>query len=246
MKNKVDLVENKSKILTILVAIILVITLIGTYMKANDNENNKEQTDAINFKEEYESLNGTYAYNDIKFPKVSLIDENPFVYKDASEVVETLKNGTGIIYLGFPKCPWCRNAVNVLQYVNVDEIIYLDMSDVRDTYELVNGSVTKTKDGSKEYYEMLDLLNDILMDYELENDGVKYQTGEKRIYVPLVVGVKEGKIVAYHMDTVTLDDGQTAFDLLTKKQQEDLKDIYDDIKAKVYDDMCDISLEHGC
>ena len=246
MKNKMVLIENKGKLFTILVGVFLVLSLFAITLKKDDNIDKQKKTDAIKFKETYEKLNDTVAYGNLKYPNVTLNEENPFIYKTANEVVDILKNGTGIVYLGYPKCPWCRNAVNVLQYVSANEIFYLDMTDMRDTYDIVDGNVTKTKDAPKEYYEMLEILNDILLNYEIEKDGVKYQVGEKRIYVPLVVGVKEGKIVSYHMDTVTLDEGQTAFDLLTEKQQEDLKTIYDDIKAKVYDDICDINLEHGC
>ena len=73
-----------------------------------------------------------------------------------------------------------------------------------------------------------------------------YKTGEKRLYVPLVVGVKEGKIVGYHVDTVTLDNDQTPYDLLTKKQQEELKEIYDDIVNEVYKNTCSIDDNNGC
>ena len=213
--------DDKKRILTvILLALIIILGAVKVYLekdKVNDSDNNTIK-DAVKFKKEYES---------------------------SKKIIETLKNGTGIIYLGFPKCPWCRNAVNVLSYLNVDKIMYLDMTDERDTYELVDGALKKTKDGSKEYYEMLNTLDDILSDYEIEDNDKTYSVGEKRIYVPLVIGVKDGKIVGYHADTVELNEGQTAFDLLSNEQQEKLKSIYDDIKDKVYGDTCGLS-DKGC
>ena len=230
------------KIILILLAVILVVIASLLFIKLNskEKENKSEAKDSIKFKEEYEKLNNSTS------PKVSLEDDNPFVYTDIKKIVSTLKNGTGIIYLGFPKCPWCRNAVNVLQYINTDKILYLDMTDIRDTYEVKDGALVKTKDAVKEYYEMLDILKDILSDYEVVDNGVKYQTGEKRIYVPLVIGVLNGKIVGYHADTVDLEENQKPSDLLTEKQKSSLKLIYDEINSKVNSSSCDIDSDHGC
>ncbi len=237
MKNKNKIILGAILILTLVVlAVILFINL------NNKSEDNKVNSDAVKFKEEYESLNGQEASNGMIYPKVTLKENNPFVYADAKKIVETLKSGTGLIYLGFSKCPWCRNAVNVLQYVNTSEILYLDMTDERDVYEVVDGALTKTKEGSKEYYEMLEILDSILTDYEIDD----LKVGEKRIYVPLVIGVKDGKIVGYHADTVDFNDGQTPYDLLTSDQQSDLKLIYDEINANVNGDACGLEAEHGC
>lgn len=233
--------KNNKMILKVIILILLVLGVILS-ITLNNRNNIKENTDAIKFKETYESLNGKKTSSGNTYPKVTLNDNNPFVYKSAKEIVETLKNGTGLIYLGFPNCPWCRNSVNVLQYVNTNEILYLDVTDHRDSYEVIDGELTKTKEGTKEYYEILELLDSILTDYEV--DGLN--TNEKRIYVPLVVGVKDGKIVGYHADTVDLDEGQTPYDLLTDKQQNELKLIYDEINAKVSGDTCDLDPNHGC
>lgn len=228
------------KIILILLTAILVLIIMFLFIKMNDKENKSEVKDSIKFKEEYEKLNNNTN------PKVSLEDDNPFAYADIKKIVSTLKNGTGIIYLGFPKCPCCRNAVNVLQYINTDKILYLDMTSVRDTYEVKDGELVKTKDAVKEYYEMLDILKDILSDYEIVDNGVKYQTGEKRIHVPLVIGVLNGKIVDYHADTVDLEENQNPSDLLTEKQKSSLKLIYDEINSKVNSSSCDIDSDQKC
>lgn len=236
----------KNKLLIILGIVLLLVVGVILFFVLKPEKQINVNADALKFKEEYEKLNDTYAYGDVKYSNLNIDEANPFVYTSAEKIVETLENGTGIIYLGYSKCPWCRNAVNVLQYLNVDEILYLDMYDQRDAYEVENGKLKKTKDGTDEYYKMLDLLSGVLLDYEIEKDGVNYNVGEKRIYVPLVVGVKDGEIVASHTDVVDLDAGQSPFDLLTNEQQEELKEIYDEIKSKVYDDACDLNSEHGC
>lgn len=236
--------NNKKLILIVVLGVTLLI--LGIILFLNLNNKKDKVSDASKFKEEYEKLNDTYAYGNVKYSKLNISDSNPFVYANYDKVIDTLKNETGIIYFGYPKCPWCRNAVNVLQYLNVNEILYLDMYDKRDEYKVEDGNLVKTKDASSKYYELLDLLKDVLLDYEIEEDGKTYKVNEKRIYVPLIVGVKDGKIVGYHTDVVDLEEGQSPFELLNKKQQEKLKEIYDDIKTKVYDDTCNLDSNHGC
>ena len=54
------------------------------------------------------------------------------VYKkvDAKELVNIIENKTGIIYLGFPTCPWCKQLVPLLdkaaKYNNVQNVYYVD------------------------------------------------------------------------------------------------------------------------
>ena len=236
--------NNKTFIFIALVVITLLVLGLALYFTKRDDKT--IISDAIKFKKEYEKYNNKITSGGYKYTKVTLDDNNKFVYSNTTEIIDTLKNGTGIIYFGFPTCPWCRNSVNVLNYLNVDKILYLDVLDLRDLYEVKNGSLEKSKEAGNGYYEILSLLDEILDDYEVVDNGVTYKTGEKRLYVPLVVGVKEGKIVGYHADTVTLDDDQTPYDLLTKEQQEELKEIYDDIVNKVYNNTCSVNNEGGC
>lgn len=236
--------NNKTFIFIALVVITLLVLGLALYFTKRDDKT--IISDAIKFKKEYEKYNNKITSGGYKYTKVTLDDNNKFVYSNTTEIIDTLKNGTGIIYFGFPTCPWCRNSVNVLNYLNVDKILYLDVLDLRDLYEVKNGSLEKLKEAGNGYYEILSLLDEILDDYEVVDNGVTYKTGEKRLYVPLVVGVKEGKIVGYHADTVTLDDDQTPYDLLTKEQQEELKEIYDDIVNKVYNNTCSVNNEGGC
>ena len=236
--------KNKRKI-TLLIILLLTLIVLGVLLFLNlnkEDEKTNTNTDAVKFKEEYEILNGSEANNRYTYPKVTLEDNNPFVYSSVDDAIKVLENGTGIIYFGYSSCPWCRNAVNVLQHVNTNEILYVDMSDQRDAYEVIDGVLIKTKDGTNGYYKLLELLDSVLEDYVV--DGIS--TGEKRMYVPLVVGVKEGKIVGFHEATVDLNDGQTAYDALTNDQQEKLKDVYDDIASKVNANVCDIDSDRGC
>ena len=42
---------------------------------------------------------------------------NVFVYREADEIIKILEGGTGIVYLGFPECPWCQAYVPMLNEV---------------------------------------------------------------------------------------------------------------------------------
>ena len=36
------------------------------------------------------------------------------------EIIKIMKNGTGVVYLGFPECPWCQSYVKMLNEVAKD------------------------------------------------------------------------------------------------------------------------------
>ena len=72
------------------------------------------------------------------------------------------------------------------------------------------------KEGSKDYYEILDLLGEKASVY----DGLNDET-IKRIYFPTVVFVKDGEIVAFHEGTV--DSQEDASVYLDAAQQKELK-----------------------
>ncbi|MCI8575229.1 MAG: hypothetical protein HFI09_02035 [Bacilli bacterium] len=196
--------------------------------------------DAQKFKEEYESLNGTIresdgaVYNVIDIPK-----DNPIRYVDCAEALEVLKNETAILYVGANWCPWCRNAVPVLidaaTKKNVDPVYYLNLDAEKDTFEIQDGNLVKTVNGSDGYYALLDFLKEELRDYILTDEkGVKYDTHEKRIYMPFVVTSRNGKIVDTHVGTVSLSDGQTKYSLLTDDQKGELYSIYEKMIEKAF------------
>ena len=99
----------KKKIIIAVVSAVLVVILCATAMF-----NNKSLTDAMKFKKEYESLNGQINSSNKKYMDVEISVKNPIQYASYEEIVNLLKSGTGVIYFGFPECPWCRNAVPVL------------------------------------------------------------------------------------------------------------------------------------
>lgn len=111
---------------------------------------------------------------------------NVFVYRSLDEINKILENGTGVVYLGFPECPWCKGYIPYLNEVaineHLDKIYYFNILNDR-------------KNNTSGYKKTVQLLNDYL---KYDNEG------NKRIYVPAVIAVNNGKIVGF--------DDESSFD----------------------------------
>lgn len=227
--------SNKIYMIVIFVCAALVIGLCGYAIITHKDE---KISDAIKFKNEYESLNGVVnEATDNKYIEVSIDEENPMVYKTGKEIVDVFKNEDAVIYFGFAACPWCRNAVPVLldaaKELDVDKIYYVDILNIRDTYKF-SGSIEpeQTKKGTDAYYEILKFLDKKLEKFYVKDEaGNMYDTGVKRLYAPTVVGVKGGKVVGFHESTI---ESQTdPYELLDEKGKSELKNEYKKIIESV-------------
>lgn len=218
--------------------LLLVITGCG-YKKVK-----KETNEVSNkFETEYESLNGEKSKSGKVYPSVDIDDKNLMVYASEKDIENLFENkGSGIIYFGYPECPWCRNAVpNLIKGVKrttLDKIYYLNIHDMRDTKIVKDGKVVETNKGSDLYYKLLNWMDSVLEEYTIEDEkGNEVDALEKRIYVPLVVAVKEGKIVGYHLDT--LESQTDPYVELKESEKRELQSIYENLAHKVLDDLCD-------
>ena len=195
-----------------------------------------KNTDALKFKNEYENLNGKTSKSGKTYLDVSIDNDNPIVYLTAKEASEKINSDTGVFYFGFPECPWCRNLVPIL----VDTLneytmpfYYYNAYEIRDNKHLDdNGDIVVDKEGTKEYYEIVDILKDYLGEYSGLNDN-----SIKRLYFPTIVFVKEGKILYVH--TGTLDSQEDPYVSLTDEQKNELANIISAYATKVYDVVCD-------
>lgn len=138
----------------------------------------------------------TYGDNE-RFAKEysSVTEDNVFVYKDMEEIIKILENGTGVVYLGFPECPWCTAYVKYLNEValnNDEETIYY------------HNILEDRQNNTIEYQKVVSILSDYLQ-YDDE--------GNKRIYVPAVIGVRKGEIIFF--------DDETAWDTKDYESPED-------------------------
>lgn len=216
----------------------------------NSNTNTNVQKDSLRFKEEYEAYNNKEREDDRGnyFQELSIPKENPIKYATAKEVANVIENGTGVIYFGYPTCPWCRNAVPVLieaaQKKSLDTIYYLNVNEYKNMFAVKDGKVIKIKDEKEGYYDLLKVLDKELDPFIITSNGKNYEVGEKRIYVPFIVFVQKGKIVSTHQGTVTLNNGQTKYDALTEEQHKELLDTYISAMNKIVsEDYCDEACE---
>lgn len=228
------------------IIIITIVTVFAIFMgyKYFSEEENIVSEDAINFKKEYELLNNRVnSSNNKVYPEVNIPKENVIKYSSYDEIFEILKSGTGVIYLGYPECPWCRNLVPTMlmaaKEVEIDTIYYLNIKEDRDFLILDdNKKVITQKEGSKQYYKLVEALSSILDDYVLTtNEGKEVNTGKKRVYVPIVIFVKDGKIIGKHIDTV--ESQKDPYVLLSDVEQEELLLKLIDLMSSVSGSVCD-------
>lgn len=110
-------------------------------------------------------------------------EENVFVYRTPDEIIEIMKHGTGVTYLGFPECQWCQFYVKYLnevaKEVGIEKIYYTN------TKELKATSMDK-------YNEIVHLLDGYLQ----YNDE-----GKPWIFVPNVTFIIEGNIIGNDYET---------------------------------------------
>lgn len=229
----------KAAIKVSLLVILAVVSSIVIYNYFDKNKTNEPiiTEDEKKFKNEYESLNGKQNASGKEHPKVDIVEDNGIVYASYNEIKEVITKGTGVIYFGFPECPWCRNAVPMLlqaaSNTGLDKIYYFNAKEIRDTKELdENGNVVTAKEGTKEYYELVELLSTVLGEYEGLNDE-----SIKRLYFPTVVFIKDGKIVGCHIGTLPSQTDPRV--PLTEEQKVELINIYTDNIIKTLDSVCD-------
>lgn len=164
------------------------------------------KSDGEKFKAEYEALNNENV-------NINISKNNPIKYVTLDEVFDIIQNKTGVIYFGFPGCPWCRNMIPVLFEVaknnNIDTIYYFNPRNVK-------------KSDNDEYNKLKEILNEYL--FEDEN-------GQKVLYVPDVYFIKDGKIVGHHLGTVDSQEDPTIS--LTEEEKNELLDIFNELFEKI-------------
>lgn len=211
------------KVLSILLILTMIISITGCTISDDIKDSDK-------FKEEYESQNGKKSKSGKEYRKVSIPEDNPFVYATAEEIIKKIDNKeTFIVYFGFSTCPWCRSVIEELikcaNDSDVDKIYYVDIKDIRDIREInKDGEIETTKEGTKGYMELLDKLDEVLDEYTVtvtdsEEDEISLE--EKRIYAPNLVAVVNGK-------ATKLEDG------ISNKLTDPYMELTDEIKKDIY------------
>lgn len=230
---KIDNVyKNNPKLVSsiILSAVLIILVLISIFVMNDEFDFSKfdnKVSDSQKFEEEYEEYNGKENNYGKEYLSIDVSDDNNIKYSSYEEVFSILEDKSGVIYFGFPTCPWCRNLVPVLldaaDEVGLDNIYYLNNLDSRDVKILNDdGEVVVDKEGTKNYYKLVDELSSVLGEYEgLNNSSIK------RLYFPTVIFVKNGEIVGSHIGTV--DSQEDPYKKLDKVQYKELKTILEDL-----------------
>ena len=236
-----------NKLFMIIVTVLAAIVLVLNIQKVISNNS---QTDGIKFKEEYEKLNGKKNDQGKKYREITIDSKNKIVYKTTEEVLDLIdKKKSFVLYFGFDTCPWCRSVVPTLASISKElnqEVYYIDVKDIRDTFELDDDNKPKlVKKGSKDYSRLLEKLEPVLEDYTLtDSDNNEIKVGEKRIYAPSIVSVIDGK--AKELTTGISDKQTDGYMKLTKEME---KETYNKIKKvlkQVSDKNNTCDLDKGC
>ena len=189
-------------------AILIVIGLILLYFFFIKKDDNKE-TDAQKFRNEYSNVS----------------DNNPFVYRNIDQIINILEKGTGVVYLGFPECPWCQAYVpyveEVAKKVGIDKVYYFNILEDR-------------KNNSEKYQKIVKILNEYI-----PND----EEGNKRVFVPALIIVKDGKILLFNDETSLDTKGyEKPEDYWKNEGSEDLKLLFEKAFNEVKSNVC----KSGC
>ena len=186
-------------------------------------------TDAERFKYEYEAVNGKHDKNGMKIRTLSIAEDNPIIYASYIDIVQYMERGESFgVYFGYAECPWCRSCIEAILEsaleCGIDSVYYVDIHNNRDVFEIKNGNVIKTQNGEDGYSLLLSKLENVLSDYILyDTDDKEYKVGEKRIYAPNLIIVKDGTAVKLAKDDDLFED---PYGDITEEMYQDMKEIY--------------------
>lgn len=141
-----------------------------------------------------------FPYENGKYIKVDIPKDNGVCYLNEEEVISFFESGTGVVYFGYPECPWCRNVIGPLIRTSLDSGVSLYYVDA---HKLTNK----------------DKLFRVLDDYLREDDEKN-----KKLYVPDVYFVKDGEVLSHHLGSV--DSYKNPYLGMNKEQKDELISIY--------------------
>ena len=225
----------KRKVILLLLIILSIGAVAGCTKKTVEH-----RQAALDFKHEYEQINGQVARGDLKWRSLDISEDNPYIKVDPSEIVKKIENNeTFYLYVGDHLCPWCRSglqkAVEVAMREGIKDIYYIDFWDdshneiLRDLYTVeVNkkgkATFTQTKEATEAYTKILDATKEFAQDYTIDKDGKTYNVGVKRLFGGDHFYFKDGKAVKYM--TLRSDKLAGSFDELTEEVLNDQEQVF--------------------
>ena len=198
----------------LIVGIVTVFLLVGCSSTATVKESStEEETKKITITNNAPLVATEASMSDYKWIGNEVGDFEETSLKETIRLFD--EKGSGVVYYGYVGCPWCERAVVELNKVMLKY-------DVPAYY--VDAAVSPNHD---DYLNLTNNFGDILDTDE--------ETGEKEMYVPFVVGIKNGKVVGYHVALVDGFEIQSEDSQMSDAQKEELQKIYEDIYLKVAD-----------
>lgn len=182
--------EKVIKISIVLIVIVCIVVGIAITVKINRDKKFKEEN-AIKFSSEY----------------TQVPEDNVYVYTTPDEIIDIMENGTGIVFIGYPECPWCQNYVKYLNEVakemNIEKIFYCNKK--------------KMKENDEEKYKKIVYLLEEHLPYSLYSEN-------PTLYVPNVTFILDGKIIGNNNATAIID-AETPEEYWTDEKISDLKQV---------------------
>ena len=155
--------------------------------------------------ERYKNIELTYYNENGEKIVIDIPFDNGIKYLEGKEIIDAFTTETGIIYLGYSSCPWCRNIIEPLIEVakenDIDTIYYVNTYD--NEFDSIKG-------------ELKEILNDYLR--------VDEETNQKVLATPDVYFIKDGKIKTHHISTV--ESYRNPYRGMNDEQIKELKAIY--------------------
>lgn len=137
---------------------------------------------------------------------------NIFIKSDMAKAITMFEEkASGILYFGYPECPWCIEALPIMNNVakeNKKNIYYIE---------------TRDKEKKLTYTdEQKEIMINNMKKYLQKDDEGNYN-----IFVPFVVVLKDGNIVSTHLGTV---DGHDSHERkMNEKEKATLQTTYEDM-----------------
>ena len=130
-------------------------------------------------KEEFKTNLPNKISNEYNLTSETIVYENTNI----DEVINIISNKYGIVFMCTPDTLWCKKYAEILNDVavskDIDKIYYLNIKNERNL-------------NTNKYQKLVSVLEDILYTDD---------TGNKRIYMPEVVFVRNGNIIAHDNET---------------------------------------------
>ena len=184
----------------LLIVSVIILVLLGALFFIDGNKE-KKLSDGERFAQEYEGIE----------------EDNVFVYRNIDEIINIMERGTGVVYLGFPECPWCHAYVKYLnevaKEVGIEKIYYYNVLEDRTNNTENYQKLTKILKGHLQYDE----------------------EGNEKIYVPNVSFHIEGKIIGNDYETSKDTHGfKEPSDYWTEDEVKELKNTLTKYMKDVY------------